>query len=124
MTNKTPMPEPDAYIFQHEETGQIHEIDAQQVEWGFEKNNPRLKLIGSLYSSEKMEAYAIARVREALEQAVLQSPELLALRQDKERLDWLADPENSIGNVQLPIDCVKNNLHSLRGAIDEAMEKK
>lgn len=69
MTNKTSMPEPDAYIFQHEETGQIHEIDAQQVEWGFEKNNPRLKLIGSLYSSEKMEAYAEARVREALEEA-------------------------------------------------------
>lgn len=42
MTNKTTMPEPDAYIFQHEETGQIHEVDAQQVEWGFEKNNPRL----------------------------------------------------------------------------------
>lgn len=70
MTNKTTMPEPDAYIFQHEETGQIHEVDAQQVEWGFEKNNPRLKLVGGLYSSEKMEAYADARVAvlvEALE---------------------------------------------------------
>lgn len=66
---KIKMPEPDAYIFQHEETGQIHEVDAQQVEWGFEKNNSRLKLIGSLYSSEKMEAYADARVREALEAA-------------------------------------------------------
>lgn len=69
MTHKTTMPKPDAYIFQHEETGRIHEVDVQQVEWGFEKNNPRLKLIGSLYSSEKMEAYADARVREALEAA-------------------------------------------------------
>lgn len=66
---KVTMPEPDAYIFQHEETGQIHEIDAQQVEWGFEKNNPRLKPIGILYSSEKMESYANARVRAALEEA-------------------------------------------------------
>lgn len=60
----------------------------------------------------------------AIEQAVLQSPEVQALKRDKERMDWLADPKNSIGNVQLPIDCVKNNLHSLRGAIDEAMEQK
>lgn len=60
----------------------------------------------------------------AIEQAVLQSSEVQAWRRDAERLDWLSDPENNIGNVQLPIDCVKNNLHSLRGAIDEAMEKK
>ena len=40
---------------------------------------------------------------------------------DKERLDWLADTSNSIGNVQLPTECVTNNLASLRGAIDEAM---
>lgn len=40
---------------------------------------------------------------------------------DKARLDWLADRENTIGNVQLPAMCVMNNMHSLRGAIDEAM---
>jgi hypothetical protein len=40
---------------------------------------------------------------------------------DKARLDWLADRENGIGNVQLPTMCVMNNLHSLRDAIDEAM---
>ena len=41
---------------------------------------------------------------------------------DALRLDWLADPKNSIGNVQLPAKCVENNVHSLRDAIDEAME--
>lgn len=56
--------------------------------------------------------------------AALQSSEVQAWKRDAERMDWLADPKNSIGNVQLPIDCVKNNLHSLRGAIDEAKEKK
>lgn len=59
-----------------------------------------------------------------LEQTVLQSPEVQALKRDKERLDWLADPNNNIGNVQLPRVCVERNLHSLRAAIDCAMEKK
>ena len=39
---------------------------------------------------------------------------------DKERLDWLADTSNSIGNVQLPTECVLRNAHSLRDAIDDA----
>jgi len=43
------------------------------------------------------------------------------LKRDKARLDWLADPSNFIGNVTLPIKCVKNNIHSMRDAIDEAM---
>lgn len=43
------------------------------------------------------------------------------LEKDKARLDWLADPENQIGNVQLPTGAVMGNLHSLRAAIDAAM---
>ena len=43
------------------------------------------------------------------------------LLKDKERLDWLADVNNTIGNVSLPHECVVNNIHSLRDAIDEAM---
>lgn len=49
--------------------------------------------------------------------------EVQALRKDSERLDWLADPTNSIGNVQLPTVCVERNPHSLRDAIDDAMEQ-
>ena len=59
----------------------------------------------------------------AIEQAVLQSPEVQAWKKDAERLDWLADPNNSIGNVQLPTECVIGNAHSLRAAIDDAMER-
>ena len=44
------------------------------------------------------------------------------LERDKERLDWLADRSQSIGNVELPFQCVQNNVDSLRGAIDEAMK--
>jgi hypothetical protein len=42
------------------------------------------------------------------------------LVRDRERLDWLADPDNTIGNVQLPLKCVTANVHSLRDAIDAA----
>lgn len=42
--------------------------------------------------------------------------------QDSKRIDWLADKDNYIGNVTLPTECVARNLHSLRAAIDEAME--
>lgn len=58
-----------------------------------------------------------------IEQAVLQSEQVQALRKDAERLDWLADPNNSIGNVQLPTKCVTENPHCLRAAIDAAMQE-
>ncbi len=41
---------------------------------------------------------------------------------DTVRLDWLADRDNHIGNVQLPAECVACNLHSMRDAIDMAMK--
>lgn len=43
------------------------------------------------------------------------------LQKDKARLDWLADVNNTIGNVTLPPDIVKRNFRSMRAAIDEAM---
>lgn len=43
------------------------------------------------------------------------------LESDAARLDWLADPNNNIGNVQLPTRCVLDNIGSLRAAIDAAM---
>ena len=47
--------------------------------------------------------------------------ELTELLKDKSRLDWLADVNNTIGNVLLPRDIVERNLGSLRDGIDEAM---
>jgi hypothetical protein len=44
-----------------------------------------------------------------------------SLLKDKARMDWLAD-RGSRGNVTLPTECVRNNVHSLRDAIDAAME--
>lgn len=50
--------------------------------------------------------------------------EVESLRADKARMDWLADKENKIGNVELPLAIVYENPHSLRGAIDAAMAMK
>lgn len=44
------------------------------------------------------------------------------LRADAARMDWLADPSNCIGNVQLPTHCVTANLGSLRDAIEREEE--
>ena len=41
--------EPVAYMYQHEETGIVGFVDHQQIEWGFEKANPRLQIICPLY---------------------------------------------------------------------------
>lgn len=48
--------------------------------------------------------------------------ELVELQKDRARLDWLADVDNKLGGVTLPRDIVERNLHSMRDAIDEAME--
>lgn len=48
-------------------------------------------------------------------------PDTVAAMKDSERMDWLSDPENGIGNVQLPTTVVIENPHSLRDAIDAAM---
>ena len=56
------------------------------------------------------------------EQSALElSPKLQQGLDDTKRLDWLADRDQHIGNVQLPAECVACNLHSLRDAIDMAM---
>ena len=41
---------------------------------------------------------------------------------DTVRLDWLADRDQHIGNVQLPAECVEQHLDSMRDAIDMAMQ--
>jgi hypothetical protein len=46
-----PVQEPVGYLFQHEETGLTMVVDVQQVEWGFEKNNPRHQKIGPVYTT-------------------------------------------------------------------------
>lgn len=62
-----------------------------------------------------------ALMMKAWDAALQSSAEAKELRKDKARLDWLADRENTVGNVTLPTEVVSRNLHSLRAAIDETM---
>jgi hypothetical protein len=48
--------------------------------------------------------------------------ELAEAKKDTARLDWLADPKTTIGNVVLPREYIMNNLDCMRSAIDAAME--
>lgn len=48
------LPEPDSYLFQHEDTGQTMFVDAQQVEWGFEANNQRLHKVSGVYTEQQV----------------------------------------------------------------------
>ncbi|MBV2144197.1 hypothetical protein KUG47_11905 [Falsochrobactrum sp. TDYN1] len=49
--------EPIGYLFQHEETGLTQVVEVQQVEWGFEKNNPRWQKISPVYSAPVSEPF-------------------------------------------------------------------
>ncbi len=68
-------------------------------------------------------AYAQQRGTESYERRLCVEA-MESLLADKDRLDWLANKDNTIGNVQLPTECVTANIHSLRGAIDAAMQIK
>jgi len=58
----------------------------------------------------------------ALNEIVKLERENAELRKDKARLDWLADPQNTIGNVTLPRQHILDHPDSMRAAIDAAMK--
>ena len=63
----------------------------------------------------------IVRLREENERLRIEN---IALRADADRIDWLADVENTVGNVVLPRHIVEQNIGSLRQAIDAARSAK
>lgn len=67
------------------------------------------------------ESDELARLQELREEVDKLKITFHELQKDKARLDWLADVNNTIGNITLPRDIVERNLHSMRAAIDEAM---
>ena len=120
------LPEPEAYLFQHEETGQTMFVEAQQVEWGFEANNPRLQKISGVYTEEqvrdllaeaactksqttvqepfgyfKAEPFGWRDCAETDEGAIAlyEAPQPQADALDTERLDWLIEQGCSNGVV-------------------------
>jgi len=63
----------------------------------------------------------IVRLREENERLRIEN---IALRTDADRIDWLADVENTVGSVVLPRHIVEQNIGSLRQAIDAARSAK
>lgn len=61
-------------------------------------------------------------LRDSVKEIIRLQAEVDRTKDDAELLDWLADPANEIGNVQLPLECVVNNIDSLRGAIRDSIE--
>lgn len=62
--------EPIGYLFQHEDTGLTQVVDVQQVEWGFEKNNPRWQKISPVYAAPVSAPYPRAQALEEAAQVV------------------------------------------------------
>ena len=80
-----------------------------------------LALLDEVDAANTSRRAAQARVAELTEQVQKLGRELHRHKLDTARLDWLADMENNIGNVQLPTECVQAHPESLRAAIDAAM---
>ena len=82
--------EPVAFEFQHEDTGLIDFVDPQQVEWGFQKNNPRWQLIGPVFRNPtpavvRQLVDAVERLRQKAkwindEQAIVPYDEMMELK--------------------------------------------
>jgi len=84
----------------------------------------RARVNPQYYDQVGTESYERHQVVKALE-SLLARIEVLrvqnaALRADADRIDWLADVNNTVGSVVLPREIVEANVSSLRQAIDAA----
>ena len=79
-------------------------------------------IIFAIYGDEKHGYYAAVCFQESDDFQDVPLDEIEPVpHPDTVRLDWLADRDNHIGNVQLPAECVEQHLDSMRDAIDAAM---
>jgi methyl coenzyme M reductase gamma subunit len=80
------------------------------------------------YDQVGTESYERHQVVKALESLMARIEVLRienkALRADADRIDWLADVNNTVGSVVLPREVVEANVSSLRQAIDAARSAK
>ena len=84
----------------------------------------RARINPQYYDQVGTESYERHQVVKALESLMARIEVLRienkALRADADRIDWLADVNNSVGSVVLPREIVESNISSLRQAIDAA----
>ena len=84
----------------------------------------RARINPQYYDQIGTESYERHQVVKALESLLARNDVLRieneALRADADRIDWLADVNNTVGSVVLPREIVEANVSSLRQAIDAA----
>lgn len=84
----------------------------------------RARINPQYYDQVGTESYERHQVVKALESLMARIEVLRienkALRADADRIDWLADVNNTVGSVVLPREIVEANVSSLRQAIDAA----
>jgi len=84
----------------------------------------RARVNPQYYDQIGTESYERHQVVKALESLMARIEVLrvqnAALRADADRIDWLADVNNTVGSVVLPREIVEANVSSLRQAIDAA----
>jgi len=72
------------------------------------------------------EGFEIGRLQDRIVELLDERQELYAqldrTEEDSKRINFLADKNQWIANVQLPREIVERNLSSLRNAIDRAMD--
>lgn len=93
----------------------------QQFKFGDRIRNALVPNLTFIYIRQDSPTTCICLDETAQEKRMIATDMELVPHPDTVRLDWLADRDNHIGNVQLPAECVACNLHSLRAAIDMAM---
>lgn len=93
----------------------------RQFQFGDRIRNALVPNLTFIYLRKDSPTTCICLDETAQEKRMIATDMELVPHPDTERLDWLADRDNHIGNVQLPAECVACNLHSLRDAIDMAM---
>ena len=88
----------------------------------------RARVNPQYYDQIGTESYERHQVVKALESLMARIEVLRienkALRADADRIDWLADVNNTVGSVVLPRHVVEQNISSLRQAIDAARSAK
>ena len=112
----------EGYFFQHEETGQVMHVDAQQVEWGFEKNNPRLIKMDALCSLPKAQAI-IDALRTSLAATVKESltaGKAQMARDSAELRRLCAERDKLKTELALERDALRKQLDEVRGLLKEA----
>ena len=93
----------------------------RQFKFGDRIRNALVPNLTFIYIRQDSPTTCICLDETAQEKRMIATDMELVPHPDTVRLDWLADRDNHIGNVQLPAECVACNLHSLRAAIDMAM---